>query len=399
MDVDLGILIPIALVTMIVVIVVTLITVSLSSKRKTKIIKQFDIVTDELERQKKENIHIKAELKRINSMDNLFFASMIRLTSRLNPEEIAGEITRLLVDYLDAQEIVVFLSDERESRLNVVDQHGLDDNWIPKLVYEVNDESKQGKVGVCFDKKLPIGNREFAVLGIIEPYPIFNPNICYPLFYQNKKFGVIAISRKNEFGERERNFLGVVSSIAGVALNNTRSFADIRFTAHTDPLTKLYNIGHFKELLDDELNRAKRFQHTLAVAIIDLDNFKTYNDTYGHQAGDHLLIQLAQIFRKHFDKTDTLARYGGDEFIVMCPEISKQDTARTIGNLLNDLEMYDFTRGKKKVQVTFSAGVSSYPNDGLNSAELIKSADAALYEAKGGGRSTVRTYRPKIEKI
>jgi len=396
---DISIFIQIILGLVVVGIVIVLISSISGLKKKTNEINQADILADELDRQKKENLHLKDELKKINSVDNIFFASMIRLTSRLKSEEIAKEMAGLLLNCLDAKEIAVFLSDEGGKRLNIVAQHGLNEDWIPRLVYELDEKYDKGKVGICFEKKLPIGEREFTILGIQEPYPIFSPDICYPLFYQNKKFGVIAITCKENLGERERNLLGVVSGIAGVALNNTRSFEDITFTAHTDPLTKLYNIGYFKGRFIDELDRAKRFQHNLSVAIIDLDRFKTYNDTYGHQAGDQLLIQLAHIFKKHFDKTDTLARYGGDEFIVMCPEINKQEAAKIIEVLLRDLEMYDFTRGKEKVKVTFSAGVSSYPDDGANGAELIKMADQALYGAKGAGRNIVQVYRPKIEKI
>lgn len=394
-----GFIVNLVLGLMILTIVVILISVLLSSRRKSKALNQLEIVTDELDRQRKENNRLQDELKRINSMDKILFASMIRLTSRLNPAEIARETTNLLVEYLHAEEIAILLADNRAQRLTIVDQRGLQDDWIPKLVYELGEEEKRGKIGVCFDKKLPIGEREFKVLGIKEPFPIFSPSVCYPLFYQNRSFGVIAITRNSELTERERNLIGVVSSIVGVALNNTRSFADITFTAQTDPLTRLFNIGYFKDVMGDELNRAKRFQHTLSVTIIDLDNFKSYNDTYGHQAGDQLIIQMAQIFDDHFDTTDTIARYGGDEFIIMCPELSKGEVAKSVDDLRHSLETYDFARGKGEVNVTFSAGIASYPDDGINTKELIKAADSALYDAKDAGKNLVKIYQPRLEEI
>lgn len=398
-EIPTGYVVNVVLGLMIVTIVVTLISVLLGSLRKTKALNQLEIMTDELDRQRKENIRLQDELKRIISMDKILFASMIRLTSRLNPKEIARETTSLLVEYLHAEEIAILLADNRARRLTIVDQRGLQDDWIPKLVYELDNGERKGKAGVCFEKKLPIGERESRVLNIKEPYPVFSPTVCFPLFYQNKSFGVIAITRKGDMTERERNLIGVVSSIVGVALNNTQSFADITYTAQTDPLTELFNIGYFKEVLADELNRAKRFQHVLSVTIIDLDNFKSYNDTYGHQAGDQLLIQTARIFRKHFDTTDTIARYGGDEFIVMCPEMSKGDVAKVVDDLRHSLETYDFTRGTDKINVTFSAGIASFPDDGMNTKDLIKSADSALYDAKDAGKNIVKTYQPRVEKI
>jgi len=380
-------------VAVIVVLVVdAILTAVLSSRDKAKMSHQLNITQDGLERHRKDNIHLKAELKRINSLDNLFFSRMIRLTSRLNPEEISKEVTDLLVSYLSVDEIAVFLSDERGRKLSIVSHRGLDDEWIPKLVYQLHDKRKIGKVGVCFDKKLPISEQEFSMLGISEPFTMFNPKVCYPMFYQEKKFGVIAIAREGDLEERERNLLGVVSAISGIALNNAR-------IAHTDSLTQLYNIGYFRELLDTVLDSARRFERTISVAILDLDNFKAYNDTFGHQAGDLLLMQLAQIFSRHFNTNEIIARYGGDEFIVMCPDISKHRAARIIGELLVDLKNYDFTRGHDEIKVTFSAGISSYPVDAISAAELIRMADLALYEAKGAGRNTIRIYHPKTAKI
>ncbi len=380
-------------------LIIILVVALTKTKKKTKTLNSVEILADELDRHKKEGIRLREQLKRIVSMDNMFFSSMIRLTSMRDPDAIARELKDLVVNCLDPKGVAVFLADQRNKRISIRAHYGLNDNWLPKIVYELDNKGKLGKAGVSFTKKHPISKHEFAVLGMIEPFPVFEPDICYPIFYQAKKFGVIALIREKNLDEREKKLIGVVTSIAGVALNNTRSFEEITDTAHTDPLTKLKNIGYFKELMDNELERSKRFQHHLSIAIIDLDKFKEYNDTYGHQAGDHLLIQLAQIFSKHFEETDTLARYGGDEFIVMCPEIKKQEAARILGNLLHDLEMYDFTRGPKKVQVTFSAGVSSYPDDATSSVDLIKAADAALYEAKDAGRNTVKVYQPKLEKI
>jgi diguanylate cyclase (GGDEF)-like protein len=385
-------------------LIIILILALTRTTKKTKALNSVEILTDELDRHKKERMRLNEELKRINSMDNIFFSSMIRLTSRRKADDIASEIMSLLVDCLDPKGLAIFLADQSNKRISIRAHYGLNDNWLPKIIYELDNDTKIGKAGYCFNKKLPISQHEFAVLGLIEPFPVFDPTICYPIFYQERRFGVIALIRDKNLDEREKNLIGVVSSIAGVALNNTRSIDDITDMAHSDPLTKLKNIGHFKELMLNELERSKRFQHHLSIAIIDLDKFKEYNDTYGHQAGDHLLIKLAQIFSKHFDEqTDTLARYGGDEFIVMCPETNKNEAARILSELLHNLEMYDFTRGsknkRKDIKVTFSAGVASYPDDAISGVELIKLADAALYDAKGAGRNRVKVYHPKLEKI
>jgi diguanylate cyclase (GGDEF)-like protein len=379
----------------IVFIVIILIVRSSATREKESVINQINILTDELDRQRNENLTRRAELKRITSQDNLFFASMIRLVSKFNITEIVKEIGSLLINYLDVNELAVFLIDSNNRRLQIAWQFGINDNWVPKIVYEVGE----GKVGITAEKKIPLSNRDFEILRIKETTPIFNPDYCHPLGYQDKILGVIAMKRRGEFEERDKNLLGVVSSIASVAIFNSRSFTNLQDFASLDPLTKLFNIGFFKDRLIQELDRAKRFQHDLSLTIIDLDRFKEYNDTFGHQAGDHLLIQLAEIFKKNFRETDTIARYGGDEFIVMMPETKKQDAGKNVHKVLKDLEVYDFSRGKAGHTITFSAGVSSYPEDGSGVSDLIKSADEALYEAKGAGRNLVRLHSHKIENI
>jgi len=379
----------------IVFIVVILIVRSSASREKESVINQINILTDELDRQKNEKLTTSAELKRIISQDNLFFASMIRFVSKLNIHEIVREIVSLLVNYIDVSELAVFLIDSKNRRLQIADQFGINENWAPKIVYAIGES----KVGITAEKKIPLSNRDFDTLHIQETIPLFNPDYCHPLVYQDKILGVIAMKHRGELGERDKNLLGVVSSIASVAIFNSRSFANLQDFASLDPLTKLYNIGFFKERLSQELERAKRFQHDLSLMIIDLDHFKEYNDTFGHQAGDHLLIQLAEIFKKDFRETDTIARYGGDEFIVMMPETKKPEAGKIVHKVLKDLEMYDFSRGKSGYTITFSAGVSSYPEDGAGIPDLIKSSDEALYEAKGAGRNTVRLHSHKIENI
>jgi diguanylate cyclase (GGDEF)-like protein len=401
-----------------------------------------DILADELKKYRQENARLNVALRRMTSMNNLFFASMIRLTARMNPEEIANATVELLTNQLETDELAVFLYDERSKHLTVSAQCGFDRDSIKKVIYKLGD----GKVGLAAEKRLPIGKREFDYSpSAKEPYEIFNPDICYPLLYQERLYGVIAICRDGDLDEREKNMLGIVSTIVAVALNNTRSYEEKSLSASLDPLTKLSNIRFFKERLQDELNRMREVHpkcdecgevlkkqqisemkkeypyycsrcdkhiHTLivaelikkpsnriAVTILDLDRFKEYNDAEGHQAGDELLIEMAKNLKRYFDDKDEIARYGGDEFIVMSPGIGKQDKAGMVANLLHDLEMSDYGYGHPRRRVTCSAGVAAFPDDGDTVRELIKAADVALYEAKNTGRNTVRVHYPKVKKI
>ncbi|MCX7995235.1 MAG: sensor domain-containing diguanylate cyclase [candidate division WOR-3 bacterium] len=380
---------------LVVVLIIIIIIVVQRMQKKSEILSQIAILTDELDRQKQENISLRNELRSIISQDNLLFSSIIRLTSRLEPIEIAREIVGFLTNYLNAPKVTLFFLDEKEKRLNLVAHQGVNEDWIPKLTYDVGE----GRIGVTAEKRIPLSTNESEVLRIKEPYPFYVPDICYPLVYQNRLFGVVGLNRDQHLDEREKNIVGVVTRIASTALQNTLSLAIMRDLASIDPLTKLYNIGYFRDRLTEELNRARRFQRNLSVVIIDLDNFKYFNDTFGHQAGDQLLIRIAQIFNKFFRDTDLVARYGGDEFIVMLPETRKEEAAKMLATLLNNFRMYEFAQGHGERKLAFSAGVATYPDDGITPSDLIKNADKALYEAKSAGRNRVVMYYHKVEKI
>ncbi len=376
-------------------LVIVIVVVVQRTQKKTEVLSQIAILTDELERQKQENISLRNELRNLVSQDNLLFSSVIRLTSRLEPLEIAREIVGFLNNYLNASQVALFFLDEKEKRLNIVAHHGLSENWLLKLVYDVGE----GKVGVTAEKRMPLGIHEAEILRIKEPYQFYVPDMCYPLVYQKRLFGVIAFNREQTLDEREKNIVGVVVRIASTALQNILSLVTMRDLASIDPLTKLYNIGFFRDKLSEELNRAQRFQHSLSIAIIDLDNFKYFNDTFGHQAGDQLLIRLSQIFSKYFRDTDLVARYGGDEFIIMFPETKKEEAAKMVATLLSNFRLYGADQAAAERKIAFSAGIAAYPEDGLNPSELIKNADRALYEAKNAGRNRVMMYYHKLEKI
>jgi two-component system cell cycle response regulator len=356
--------------------------------------KQYGTLEDELKRQREDNLLMRNESKRINKLDLLFSSSMIRLTEILDPIEIAKTARDFLREYLDAREVAVFFWDAQTKRLNVVTQYGLNENWIPKLLYNLGD----GRVGVTAEKRLPVGKREADMLRVEEPYPIFEPDICYPVVFHDNLYGVIAIGRDADFKEREKNLLGVVSKIAAVSLKNTWDLKLFQNLASIDPLTKIFNVGYFKDRLQETLIEAKKLQRDVSIAIIDLDKFKNYNDTFGHQAGDKLLIDLAKIFAKYFYKPSIFARYGGDEFIVMCPNSKKKNVADILTILLRELDKADFTRMKEGERVTFSAGISSYPDDGNSMVELIKAADEALYIAKGARENKIQLYVRDIGK-
>ena len=162
----------------------------------------------------------------------------------------------------------------------------------------------------------------------------------------------------------------------------------------TDGLTKLHNHRHFQDELARAFDEAQRYQRPLSLAMIDIDFFKKFNDTYGHAAGDDVLKQVAQIYRSSVRSTDLVARYGGEEFAVMMPETALEDAITFAEKIRHVIETTPLKTQAGEVHATVSLGVASIPLSRINSAkELIVAADKALYRAKRNGRNQVQAER------
>jgi two-component system, cell cycle response regulator len=159
----------------------------------------------------------------------------------------------------------------------------------------------------------------------------------------------------------------------------------------SDGLTGLYNHRHIHSLLADEFERVERTGDCMSVAMFDLDRFKQVNDTHGHQAGDRVLVELADILRETARDIDRLGRYGGEEFIALLPETCIEDAAVFVERVRREVARRPFDiGGNDPLRMTLSAGVATYPDPTIDSVEaLVGLADEALYAAKAAGRDRV----------
>jgi len=169
-----------------------------------------------------------------------------------------------------------------------------------------------------------------------------------------------------------------------------------RLMAITDSLTGLHNFGYFKDRLTEERRRAERYQRLLSLIIFDLDHFKRYNDTHGHPAGNDVLRQVATILQQEARETDLVARYGGEELVIVLPETNRKTSWEVAERIRSRVSATRFTPpGKGEPErVTLSAGVATFPVDAIHEDELIERADRSLYVAKAAGRDRVIAYEP-----
>jgi diguanylate cyclase (GGDEF)-like protein len=177
----------------------------------------------------------------------------------------------------------------------------------------------------------------------------------------------------------------IALSLASLQLRETLREQSIR-----DPLTRLFNRRFLEESLERELQIASRKKQGIAVLFLDLDHFKRFNDTFGHDAGDMVLQSLADLFRTFFRSTDICCRYGGEEFAIILPESSAQDAAVRANALRSEVANLRLQYKKQTLgPLSLSAGVAAFPEHASASDELLKIADQCLYESKARGRDVV----------
>jgi diguanylate cyclase (GGDEF)-like protein len=180
------------------------------------------------------------------------------------------------------------------------------------------------------------------------------------------------------------------ASKVGLSLASLQLRETLREQSIRDPLTRLFNRRFLEESLERELQLAGRKKQSLAVLFLDLDHFKRFNDTFGHDAGDMVLQSLADLFRNFFRSTDICCRYGGEEFAIILPESSSHDALIRADGLRSEVKRLRLQYKKQNLgPLTISAGVAAFPEHGLTPDELLKIADQCLYESKTRGRDVV----------
>jgi diguanylate cyclase (GGDEF)-like protein len=183
-----------------------------------------------------------------------------------------------------------------------------------------------------------------------------------------------------------------------IALSNASLYDEVTQLSYTDGMTELHNYRYFEMRLKEEILRHTRNKQGVSLIILDVDHFKNYNDTLGHQAGDEVLRQLGGILKHTVRENDIVSRYGGEEFAVILPSVGKEGViilAERIRSHVADAEFKD-EHVQPLGKLTVSIGTASLPLDASDSTDLIYKADTALYAAKHSGRNCVRQYSPEL---
>lgn len=302
---------------------------------------------------------------------------------------------------LDAEKGSLMLYDYAQNALSVRIVSGLQDKSLEEAINNgVVECAKigvgEGIAGTVFLERKPI----ITNLGAADPRYIVKeimPNtkslLCVPLIAKGEVIGVINITNKKGdklFNQKDLEFITSLANQAAIAIDNAKLYE----LATKDGMTKLYIYRHFYTLLENEMRRCARYKRNMSLIMMDIDNFKRINDTYGHLMGDTILKCLATTLQETIRKIDIAARYGGEEFVVILPETDKENACIIAERIRKNIsKIVVKVNETQDLSPTVSIGVAHYSTDGREAKELINSADTALYFSKHNGKNMVSIFQ------
>jgi diguanylate cyclase (GGDEF)-like protein len=198
----------------------------------------------------------------------------------------------------------------------------------------------------------------------------------------------VAAGRMDPFSSEEAELFRIFALQGEAALKNLLLFEEVKSLAIRDGLTGLYNNRHFREVLGHQVELSRRYGWPLSLLFLDIDNFKSINDTWGHPEGDLVLKALADFVQSHVRLADVLCRYGGEEFVVLLPQTSWKQAYHMAERLREGIAATPISLSHGDIHITVSIGMSCLTPH-LSGEDLVKAADAALYQAKQAGKNRV----------
>jgi diguanylate cyclase (GGDEF)-like protein len=308
-------------------------------------------------------------------------------------EEVIDEVLRIAHDVLGYQVCSVLLMDYNKNCLLLWAKMEMEE----KFKYDPPPEIPvNGIVGSVVKKGK--GKRIFDVT--YDPRYIprtegAKSEMVVPMISRGKVVGVLECESKKAgaFSEQDQKIFSILASSAAMAIENAILHKKTEELTVVDELTGVFNYRYFTKKITDELKRAKRYHQPLSLIMIDIDWFKKCNDTYGHLFGNLVLKNLAQVIRGCIREVDILVRYGGEEFVVILPQTSKEDALSIGERIRSSVESTIFADETDQVKtlLTVSLGVACYPEDAYEKEGFLMKVDQALYLAKGKGKNLVCT--------
>lgn len=362
--------------------------------------------TDESQRLSQEIARLREELDSRSRFNESLQYFLERISST-DPEQTYLAILMNSKELLHAERASLLIYDEAKDELNLRAAIG-----FPTELSEVQPVViGEGICGTAWATGQPVMVSDMTAEGIAlatrERQYKTRSFISYPITINGRKVGLLNLTDKEgggAFNEVDLSLLEIIAPQVALALERSEwqeKAAQFQLMSITDPLTGLPNRRYLEERLSEEVNRSKRYDHHLSFLMIDIDDFKLYNDRNGHQAGDLALQMTAHALKVALRSADVAARYGGEEFCILLPQTSLAE-ARVIAERVREkIEVTSFPHAKSQPlgAVTISTGISTLSKTVDSAEQIIWAADRALYEAKDEGKNRIRFYQETPLKV
>ncbi|MFQ5543288.1 MAG: diguanylate cyclase [Nitrospiria bacterium] len=338
----------------------------------------------------------KARLQKWNEDLSKLYQLHQKLTESLHIDQVVQSLMSCLKDIIPFDIACLYLKEGNKVHVEA------DRNKWGKLIDQLAEETEQD--GIRFIKvsradsgtiirfvgseilaPLKVGKNKIGLLRLIRmPDDIPHPkNGSNPENRLKKKF---------DFDPHQSKMLSMISVPLSLAIRNSETYQQVKDRSVKDALTNVLNRRAFSDILSRETNRAERYESPMSLMVIDLDHFKKVNDTYGHLVGDQILREMACIFKENIRSVDILFRYGGEEFVVILPGTSLQNTLIVARRIKKQVETALFHEDGEPIRMTVSMGLAEYPAPTIKSPKAVfHAADQALYRAKRAGRNRIST--------
>ena len=324
------------------------------------------------------------------------------LNSVLDIDELISRVRAIFEDKFKCDSFALYFLIPKRNAFHLAVYKGLHEDVLTKGLCI---QSNMGIVGKTY-----VGNRS-VYINDLEKWSVVNRAaseihftgsvFSVPLRIRDTAMGVISVCRRQEngFSPTDRQSLESIASQLAVAFDRAQLYTKTRELSVRDELTGVFNRRYFHQMLHREFQRAKRYQRSLSLLMIDVDHFKQLNDTFGHTTGDLVLKKIAKLIGSNLREVDVLSRYGGEEFVVLLSDTTMSNAVKVANKLRKVIKNFQWSDiipckidgGIKKADKTISIGVAAFPESVSREEDVIDFADKALYQAKKDGRDLVRT--------
>lgn len=324
--------------------------------------------------------------------------AMTAFTSVLNLDQVLKNILEYLQKLIPHDQAILFLLEDANLVIRATSGFPEGEDLLDLAVPTQNPQFE-----AINRNRVPIflaNAKEYRPFEALGPLNCGKSWLGVPLLGRGQVFGYLSLYAQTpgKYGNEHSRLAEIFSNEASIAIENARLFQQVQQMAVTDELSGYYNRRHFYKLVDLELARSRRYNHPVSLLMIDLDHFKEINDRYGHATGDQVLKNICNQISLAVRESDTLGRYGGEEFVLLLPETSLDKAVEVAERLCRMIEAYRVVFNGSEISITLSIGVAAIGPDCKDSDSLFQQADLAMYQAKLAGRNRVcATVKPQAD--